>query len=42
MKEIHQNYGGKVSEDSEKEESGNRNGTWLETCNFCGGKGTDS
>jgi len=25
-----------------KEESGDRNGTWLETCNCCGGRGTDS
>jgi hypothetical protein len=42
MKEIHQNYGGKEGEDSEKEESGDRNGTWFERCNCCGGKETDS
>lgn len=42
MKEIHQNYGDKEGEDSGKEESGDRNGTWIETCNCYGGKGTDS
>jgi hypothetical protein len=42
MKEINQNYGDKKGKDSETEESGDRNGTWLKKFGCCGGKGTDS
>lgn len=42
MKEIHQNYGNEEGEDIGKGESGDGNGTWLETCNCNVGYGADS